>query len=192
MNVAEIIEKCIAEDRLAQKQLYEKFYGKLMVVCRRYTANKDEATEILNMGYLKIFNNLKKFQASSDKNFEGWAYRIMVNTAIDYYRSEVKHDSVDIEHGMYLEQKNNIIENLSANEILELVSKLPTSYRTVFNLFVMEGFTHNEISKELGINEGTSKSNLSKARGKLIDMIQELNGEKKTNHPTELKLNEVR
>lgn len=158
------------------------FYGKLMVVCRRYTPNKEEATEILNMGFLKIFNNLEKFKAAKEQNFDGWAHRIMVNTAIDFYRSEVKHNSVEIEHGLYLEQKNNIIENISANEIIELINQLPVSYRTAFNMYVMDGFTHQEISKELGISEGTSKSNLSKARVKLMEIIQRLNEEKKTDN----------
>lgn len=179
----EIIEKCIREDRLAQKQLYERYYGKLMVVCRRYAANHDEAVDIFNSGFLKIFNNLRKFQAAKEHNFDAWARRIMVNTAIDYYRSEIKHQSVELEHGLYLEQKNNIIENLSADEILVLINKLPNAYRTAFNMFVLDGFTHQEISKTLGITEGTSKSNLAKARGKLIEMIQGLNQEKKTiNH----------
>lgn len=146
-------------------------YGKLMVICRRYAKNRDEALEILNNGFLKIFNHLENFQKSANHNFEGWAAKIMVNTAIDFYRAELRHQSDEVNASLYIEDSQNVLDDISVQEILELISQLPTSYRTCFNLYVIDGYSHREIAEMLRIQEGTSKSNLAKARAKLQMML---------------------
>lgn len=170
----ELIKGCIKNERLAQKRLYERFFSKMMGVCMRYSSHPEQATEILNMGFLKVFDSIKKF-ADKGGNLEAWIYRIMVNTAIDYLRAEIRHQHTDIEKSVYVEDTGDVIADLAAEQILEMVNELPPSYRAVFNLFVMEGYNHGEIGELLGINEGTSKSNLAKARAKLQEKIIQLN-----------------
>ena len=170
MTEAEIIKGCIDNDRLAQKQLYERFYASMMGVCLRYASHKEQATEILNMGFFKVFKSIKTF-AEKGSHLEAWVYRIMVNTAIDYLRAEMRHRHDDIDFVKPVEDTHDIIANIQAEQILTMVNQLPPSYRAVFNLYVVEGFNHAEVGERLGISEGTSKSNLAKARMKLQDMI---------------------
>jgi RNA polymerase sigma factor (sigma-70 family) len=170
----ELIKGCIANERLAQKRLYERYYSKMMGVCMRYASHKEQATEILNMGFFKVFQSIKKF-AEKGGNIESWMYRIMVNTAIDYLRAEIRHQHADIEKSVYAEDTSDIISDLSAEQILEMVNQLTPAYRAVFNLYVIEGYNHLEIGELLGISEGTSKSNLAKARAKLQEKILNLN-----------------
>jgi len=145
-----------------------------MGVCMRYASHKEQATEILNIGFFKVFKTLESFAAKGG-NLEAWIYRIMVNSAIDFLRAEVRHQHSDIEYAVVTEDHADVIAELNAEQILELVNLLPTSYRTVFNLYIMEGHNHKEIGELLGISEGTSKSNLAKARMKLQKMIVEHN-----------------
>lgn len=171
---AEIIEGCIKEKRQFQKMLYERYYSKMMGVCMRYANGKEQATEILNIGFMKVFQSIASY-ASKGGNLESWIYRIMVNAAIDFLRAEVRHRHAEMDATIYVEDNSNVIADLNAEQILELVNQLTPGYRTVFNLYVIEGYTHPEIAGLLGINEGTSKSNLAKARAKLQDMILKLN-----------------
>lgn len=170
----EIIRGCINNERLAQKRLYERFYGRMMGVCMRYASHKEQATEMLNVGFMKVFQTLESF-ANRGGNLEAWIYRIVVNTCIDYLRSEVRHQHAEIEKTVYAEATTDIIADLNAEQIMEMVNKLTPAYRAVFNLYVVEGYSHKEIGELLGINEGTSKSNLAKARARLQEMIIELN-----------------
>jgi RNA polymerase sigma factor (sigma-70 family) len=170
----ELIRGCIKEERLAQKRLYERYYSKMMSVCMRYASHKEQATEMLNMGFFKVFDSIKKF-ADKGVNLESWIYRIMVNTAIDYLRAEIRHQHSDIEKSVYLEDTADVISDLSTEQILEMVNQLTPAYRMVFNLYVVEGYNHGEIGEKLGISEGTSKSNLAKARAKLQEKIIQLN-----------------
>ena len=170
----ELIRGCVKNDRLAQKRLYERFYGRMMGVCMRYSSHKEQATEILNLGFLKVFQNIKSF-AEKGGSPEAWIYRIMVNTAIDYLRSEMRHQHLEIERTVYVEDTADVISDLSAEQILEMVNHLSPAYRAVFNLYVVEGYNHSEIGSMLGISEGTSKSNLAKARVKLKEKIIQLN-----------------
>ena len=142
----------------------------------RYASHKEQATEMLNIGFFKVFKTLESF-AQKGGNLEAWIYRIMVNTAIDYLRAEARHQHSDIDaiEYNYVEDNSNVIAELNAEQILEYVNQLPASYRTVFNLYVMEGHNHREIGELLGISEGTSKSSLAKARMKLQKMITENN-----------------
>jgi RNA polymerase sigma factor (sigma-70 family) len=170
----ELIRGCVKNERLAQKQLYERFYGKMIGVCMRYATNRSQATEMLNLGFFKVFKTIESFSKRGG-NLEAWIYRIMVNTAIDYLRSEIRNASTDLERTVYAEDSSNVVSDMTAEEILELVNRLTPAYRAVFNLYVVEGYNHNEIGELLGISEGTSKSNLAKARARLQAMIIEQN-----------------
>lgn len=170
----ELIKGCIKNERLAQKRLYERFYGKMFGVCMRYSSHREQATEIMNLAFFKVFKTMESF-AEKGGNLEAWIYRIMVNTAIDYLRAEVRHQHSDIEKTVYVEDTSDVISDMSVEDIMRMVNKLTPAYRTVFNLYVVEGYNHKEIGDMLGISEGTSKSNLAKARAKLQDMIIEQN-----------------
>ncbi len=170
----ELIKGCIKNERLAQKRLYERYYSKMMGVCMRYASHREQATEMLNLGFLKVFNSIQKY-AEKGSNLEAWMYRIMVNTAIDYLRAEIRHQHADIEKSVYVEDTADVLADLAAEQIMAMINELTPAYRAVFNLYVIEGYNHAEIGKLLGINEGTSKSNLAKARAKLQEKIIQLN-----------------
>ena len=166
-NIIQLIEGCKSNDRAAQTALYKQYYGYAMSICMPYSKTRDEAEEIAHDGFLKAFTNIAKYDV--DFGFKGWIRRIFINAAIDYFRSNKKHyDQDDIDEARGVESfEDNIIDQLSAQEIVHLVQDLPPAYKMVFNLYVMEGYKHHEIATQLGINEGTSKSNLAKARNKL-------------------------
>ncbi len=171
--LTELVKACKRKDPQSQKALYRHFYNYGMTVCSRYAQNREEAREIMNDSFVKVFTKLDQYNFSL--SFKAWLNKILVNTSIDHYRKyQSKPRTVDLVHAQYLESKNSIIENLSAKEILGLVQKLSPAYRMAFNLYVVEGFRHAEIAEKLGISEGTSKSNLAKARLKLKMMIQSL------------------
>lgn len=173
LDEGQLVEGCLAGDRNSQKQLYERYYGTMMAVCMRYTNDREEARDVLHEGFIKIYKNLPGFQKGT--NLGGWIRRVMVNTAIDHYRKAVKiPQALDITAASYeLDRANDVVSEMSAQEILSIVQKLPPAYRTVFNLYVVEGYPHKDIGEMLGISEGTSKSNLAKARTKLQKMIIE-------------------
>lgn len=170
MTEAELIIGCIKQDRACQKQLYEQFYGKMMAVCLRYAKNRDEAKDILNEAFMKVFTNLRNF--GNHGSFEGWIRRIIVNTAIDQLRKN-KHEYL-IVNTVYATQtgqnkqeeidEEDIFRNIHKEDILKAIQELTPAYRTVFNLYVMEEYSHKQIAEKLDISEGTSKSNLSKAK----------------------------
>jgi RNA polymerase sigma-70 factor (ECF subfamily) len=164
------------EDRASQKMLYQQFYGYAMSVCLRYCKSRDEALEVLNDGFLKVFTRLNKYD--SEKSFKGWIRKIMINTALDHYRKHLKHyktssSSTDIQNLTDLTvYSENVLNRLAYEDLLAMVQQLSTAYRTVFNLHVMDGYTHEEIAEMLEISAGTSKSNLFKAKAKLQEMIK--------------------
>ena len=169
-QLKEIIEGCARGDRKCQQIIYQKHYEKMYSICIRYSKDKDDALDILQDGFIKVFTNIKLF--ASTGSFEGWVRKIIVNTAIDFYRK--KKQSIIYSNSEYVEANAEELSeedendadylNISTNEIMEAVHKLPPAYRTVFNMFVMDGFSHKEIAEQLGIAEGTSKSNLAKAK----------------------------
>lgn len=171
-DLQSIITACLVNNTQAQKALISMFLSYAKNVCFPYVSNKEEAEEVINDGFLKVFNNLDKYDHS--RPFKAWFKSILINTAIDYYRKNMKNvqqvniDYVDVEYA-----GTDIISKISADEILALVQKLPTSYRLVFNLYIIEGYSHREIAGMLNIGEGTSKSNLRDARKKLQSMILE-------------------
>lgn len=141
-----------------------------MGICLRYSRTRDEAVEIVNDGFIKIFTKLDKY--TKGLSFKGWLRKVMINSAIDYHRRNEKHHlSLDISHAKYEFPSETILDELSEHEIIAAIRLLPPSYRIVFNLFVIEGFKHNEIADLLNISVGTSKSNLAIARNKLQKIL---------------------
>lgn len=168
--IPELIAGCLKQQRKDQKMLYQTFYGFAMGICLRYTNNRYEAAEVMNQGYLKVFTHLDKYD--SGKPFKAWLGRIMMNTAIDYYRSNLRMAfSEDIETAEQIGNDDFPDRKLQYDDLLAMVQQLPQAYRTVFNLYAIEGYSHEEIGELLQISTGTSKSNLFKAREKLKQMI---------------------
>ena len=172
---------CALNSRESQKVIYSSFYGYAMAICDRYTNNQEDAIEILNDGFLKIFREIHHYKpAYTDvvSSFKGWLRKIMVYTAIDNFRKNHKHRMVtELDAVMYQfpAANENAIDKLSHEEIIRAIQKLTPGYRTVFNLFVIDGLSHEEISNRIGISIGTSKSNLSKARRQLQNILLKLN-----------------
>ncbi|MES2733241.1 MAG: RNA polymerase sigma factor [Bacteroidota bacterium] len=169
-----LIRGCEKEDRASQKMLYQQFYGYAMSVCIRYSKSRDEALEILNDGFLKIFTRIKKYD--TERSFKGWVRKIMINTALDHYRKHLKYYETkvsDIQKAPDIaETQAGILSQMAYEDLLALVQLLSPAYRTVFNLHAIDGYTHEEIAEMLEISIGTSKSNLSKARVNLQEMIK--------------------
>ena len=162
-NIRSLITGCQKKYRESQELLYRTFYGYGMSICLRYVDNREEAAEILNDGFMKIFTNIGKFE--QDKPFKPWLRQILVNTAINHYRKEQRALKFqDIAYGDQEADVEHTFSSISYQEMLDLLKKLPLSYRTVFNLFVLEGYKHEEIANMLGISVGTSKSALFKAK----------------------------
>lgn len=169
-NEQEFIQACIRKERWAQQKLYEDHYSQLMAVCLRYAKDQSEALDILHEGFIKAFRNIHKYQPGT--SIKAWLRRIMVNTSIDYYRKMVRRRTEDIEEVYDMEGYDpGIIDKLSSEEILALVQTLSPSYRVVFNMYIVEGYSHKEIAEELGITESTSRSNLVKARNKMKELM---------------------
>ena len=171
------IQGCVSNDRKSQKVIYETFYGYARSICDRYTKNDDDALEILNDGFLKIFREIYRYKpsyADEISSFKGWLRKIIIYTAIDHFRKNRKHSlTVGLDDNVtQLSSKfETAIDQISYEEILSSIQKLTPGYRTIFNLFVIEGFSHEEIANQLGISVGTSKSNLSKARKQLQKIL---------------------
>jgi len=165
-----LLESCRRGDRNSQDRLYRDFYAYSMGICLRYSRTRDEAIEIVNDGYIKIFSRLDHY--SPGLSFKGWLRKVMINSAIDHYRRNEKHyHSLDISHGQYESFAETVLDHLSEQEIIAAVQLLPPSYRMVFNLYVIEGYKHEEIANQLNISVGTTKSNLAIARNKLKKIL---------------------
>ncbi|GAB2648901.1 RNA polymerase sigma factor [Emticicia sediminis] len=170
-NLDSVIKACIDNNSQAQRTLIKLFLGYSKSVCSRYSSNDQELEEIINDGFLKIFTNLPKYDVSQP--FKAWVRTIMVNTAIDYYRSNKKYQlHIAVDEVEITDFDDDVMSKLSTEEIMGLVRKLSPMYRMVFMLYVVEGYKHKEIAEKLGIQEGTSKSNLQDARIKLQEMIR--------------------
>jgi RNA polymerase sigma-70 factor (ECF subfamily) len=173
-NPESIIAACLGGNPQAQRALIKLFFGFAKSISIRYATKKDSVEEIINDSFLKVFNNLHKYD--SYQPFKAWLRTIVVNTAIDYYRKNIKAPYFeDFEKINIVDLEEDAISKISADEIHALVQKLPPSYKMVFTLYVIEGYSHREIADLLGIKEGTSKSNLQDARRKLQLMILKTN-----------------
>lgn len=165
-NIKPLLEGCLGGHRVSQKLLYQEFYGYGMSISLRYANDRDEASEILNDAFMKIFTNLGKFDLR--KPFKPWLRKILVNTAINHYHKKQRELPLqEMQHAKNESDTEKILSGISYQEVIELLRKLPPAYRTVFNLYVIEGYTHEEIAGMLNIATGTSKSNLFKAREQL-------------------------
>ena len=175
------VEACGLNSRESQRILYGSFYGYAMAICDRYTSKPEDAVEILNDGFLKIFREIHHYQpayADVVSSFKGWLRKIMVYTAIDHFRKNQKHQVLtNLDQVSYHMPtvSDDAIDKISCEEIIRAVQELSPGYRTVFNLFIIEGLSHEEISNHLGISTGTSKSNLSKARRQLQKILYKQN-----------------
>ena len=174
----EIITACIRKDAQAEFELYRLTYGYLMAICLRYESDRDEARELMNMGFFKILSNLQKYKL--DTSFKAWIHKIMVNTVIDEYRKNKIHK----DNLKYVEDYEAIDEDTEVNyalvkmdveQIHALIVKLPPTSQKVFNMYAIDGFSHKEISVALGISEGTSRWHLNFSRQKLQEMINHIN-----------------
>ena len=166
----ELIDGCLKGDSRSQHAVYKMYYGKMKAVCLRYASSTDEAKDMVQDGFIKVFSSLEKFEGNG--SLEGWIRRIMVNLSIDQYRKKKHHVDLDLENSKLLveenaeeeEEKESEIYDFQPHHIVEAMQQLTPVYRTVFNLYVFENFSHQEISEKLGISLGTSKSNYSKAK----------------------------
>jgi len=169
--IQDLISGCRKKDRKSQKVLYQFFYSYAMRMCIRYAKDKDEALELVNDGFMRVFVNISKY--NPERPFKPWLSTIMINTSIDHYRKQIKRiemEELNAKHEM--EDRENILSRIHYEDLIKLVQKLSAAYRTVFNLFAIDGYSHEEIASMLSISVGTSKSNLFKAREQLKRMLQ--------------------
>ncbi|MFH0894947.1 MAG: sigma-70 family RNA polymerase sigma factor [Bacteroidota bacterium] len=173
----ELVRKCLEQDPAAQELLYRRFASKMLGVCLRYARDRMEAEDILQDGFVKVFNKLVDFRG--DGSLEGWVRRIMVNSAINAYHSNLKYlQNIEIENAKLGDSglsDFNALDSISVEEMLKLVQELPEGYRIVFNMYAIEGYSHKEIGGMLNITESTSKSQLSRARVTLQKKLLKLN-----------------
>lgn len=173
----DIIEGCTKDNRESQEAFFKYFYGKMKAICLRYAQNRDEAEDIVQEGFIKVFDNLHKYEVTG--SIEGWVRRIFVNTAIDYYRKNKNKFNIEDEANVkdedfedHLEEDDSIYTQIKQQDIIDAMEELSPAYRTVFNLYAIENYTHNEIAEILDINIGTSKSNYAKAKANLKQILQ--------------------
>jgi RNA polymerase sigma factor (sigma-70 family) len=168
---SDLLRGCIEGNRRMQEELYRRFSPRMYAVCLRYAGNAEEAEDILQEGFIKVFKKLDSFR--SEGSFEGWVRRIFVNTAIEHFRRKRYLMPITEKEENTIEGKyTTVLDDLGAKDIMALVQELSPGYRTVFNMYVVEGYTHKEIADMLGISEGTSKSQLSRAKVILQDMVR--------------------
>lgn len=176
MTEQELIKGCIRENIVFQEKLYLMYCGKMMGVCLRYLTSREEAEDVLQEGFIKVFDKIGSFR--QDGPIEAWIRRIMVNTAINQLnRNKWQKHTEDIDkvseydgHG-----HDSISENINAKDLLKIIEKLPSGYRTVFNMFAIEGYGHKEIAEMLEISESTSKTQYMKARKYIIHLLEQMN-----------------
>jgi RNA polymerase sigma factor (sigma-70 family) len=174
MDRESLIQKCIQGEALAQRRLFDSLAPKMLTVCLRYLGNREEAEDVCQISFVKLFNNLRDY--NNEGSFDGWVRRIFVNTCLDQLRKnkktkyDVSMDDVDYR----LENNDFIMERMEAADLMKIVEQMPTGYRTVFNLFAVEGYSHKEIAERLEITENTSKSQFKRARTHLMNSLEKL------------------
>lgn len=164
ISETDLINGCIRGDRQMQEELYNRFAGKMYAVCLRYANNAEDAQDLLQDGFVKVFRNLHRFRAEG--SFEGWIRRVFINSSIEHFRKKSLQLSKvsEKEEETIGDTDTSALDNLAEKDIVKLIQELSPGYRTVFNLYVVEGYSHREIGEKLGISEGTSKSQLARAR----------------------------
>ena len=169
-NLQHILKGCRKQNRKSQHELYKLFYAYGMSIGIRYVKNEDEAIHVLNDSFMKVFTRIKTYDDRYD--FKPWFRKIVVNTSINYMKKQKQLQmKSQIEDAKHISDREDILSRIGYKELINLVQSLSTAYRTVFNMYVIDGYKHDEIAKTLNISVGTSKSNLSKARAQLRDMI---------------------
>lgn len=169
-----LVKLCLENDRKAQKSLYDRYSRKMMGVCMRYAGDPELAKDMLQDGFIRIFTNLTAFQNSG--SFEGWMRRIIVNTCLEHLRkNDVLHNAEDLDQplGQLYESEYSVVEELSAQDLMKIIGELPDGFRVVFNMYVIEGYSHKEIAEVLNITESTSRSQLTRAKQLLQKRIEE-------------------
>lgn len=172
-NEKDFLKACIAGEEWAQRALYEKYYAEMYKVCLRYAKSDMEALDILHDGFIKVFRYIAKYKEGT--SLTAWIKRIMINTSIDHYRKESRRRTEDIDQAYSVSSMDpNAIDVINEKEVLKALQQLPPSYRAVFNLYVIEGYSHKEIGEQLNITDSTSRSHLVKARKKLMVILSAL------------------
>jgi RNA polymerase sigma-70 factor (ECF subfamily) len=173
MTDEELVSRCIKKDLAAQKQLYMRFAGKMMGVCLRYAGSREEAQDLLQDGFVKVFDKIGTFRGEC--GLGGWITSVMINNALDNFRkTKPLRTQVEINENIHCyEDRGDLPGRLSEKELLEAIQRLPAGFRTVFNLYAIEGYNHNEIAEMLKIQPGTSKSQYARARMSLQKMLTE-------------------
>lgn len=174
MDEQALIKDCLKGNPIAQRKLFEKFAPKMMSVCLRYMKDGQEAEDVLQDGFIKIFQKLNAYENTG--SLEGWIRRIIVNTALDQLRRNSKFGYTDDvnEVGYKIENNDFTVEGLMAQDLMKLISQMPEGYKVIFNMFAIEGYSHKEIADLLGITENTSKSQYSRARAHLREKLEKL------------------
>ncbi len=173
MITEKVIKACAKQDKNAQKAIYETCYPLMLAILRRYIRDEEEVLDVLNQGYMKIFNKIDQYHF--ENSFEGWCKRIIINTALDHLRSSKRYkdvfsfDAIMPSHKVY----NDGLSNLSVDELMEIIDGISPISKTVFNLFAIDGFSHKEIADQLNISIGTSKWHLSSARKQIQSRLKE-------------------
>jgi RNA polymerase sigma-70 factor (ECF subfamily) len=172
MDDTSLVIECVKGDSRAQRMLFERFSKKMLGVCMRYAKSTEQAEDVLQDGFIKVFSKLNDFK--HDGSLEGWIRRIMVNTSLDQIRKENKLlGNTSLDNVDYKLQNNAfVLENLAAKDLMKMVQAMPVGYKVVFNMFAIEGYSHKEISEHLGISENTSKSQYSRARAYLRERLE--------------------
>ena len=174
VNDLDLVKKCLEGNQLAQRELFDKFAPRMMGVCLRYMRDQEQSEDVLQEGFIKVFTKLDLYNGKG--SLEGWVRRIMVNTSLDQIRRKAKFtgnvsmDDVDYK----IEFDGQILSSLAEQDLLKRIHDMPNGYRTVFNMFAIEGYSHKEIAEELGITENTSKSQYSRAKALLRAKLEEL------------------
>lgn len=168
-----VIKACVEGDSHAQRTLFKQYFGYAKSISLRYASTREEAEDVLNEGFLKVFQNLAKYDQKQP--FKPWIRTILINTAISYYRKHGKHqrDTITLEDAPFPRFDDQILENITADEILELVQMLRPVYRTVFMMYAIDGYSHREIAESLAINEATVRSHYVRARARLQHLIKQ-------------------
>lgn len=172
-NETSMIQKCISGDRVSEKHLYNLYFSKMRFTCLRFTKNPLDIEDILQDGFVKLFNNLHKFRGEG--SFEGWVRKIFVNVAIEHFKRK-KLEVVELTglENFVVEKNATILDMLYEKDLLQITSSISKGYKTVFKLYAVEGYNHREIGERLGIAESTSKSQYTRAKVKLKDLVSSM------------------
>src|SRR5688572_19438696 len=172
MTDEELVKKCVFNDSTAQRLLFERFSRKMMGVCLRYADRTEEAEDMLQNGFIRVFDKISTFKGSG--SLEGWIRKVIVNEALTYLRkNKTMKLNLDIDTDKYIAPSNShVSESMNEKDLLKIIQKLPIGFRTVFNMYAIEGYSHKEIAEALGISEGTSKSQYSRAKVHLQNMLK--------------------